>query len=373
MKKIFLFIVFIFGFFIFSLNVFADTYIFYYWQWCPHCANVERFFKEENIKSNKKIIEKEVYFSSKNRDEFLKDSDTIWIPEETRWVPTLIVKDDNGNLKLYKIGDSSIIDYFKSIEVKQDNSVVTQNKGEVTKETKKTFFEHVAFFSVLLPAAISDSINPCEFAVMLILLWSILIKYRKKRKVIMAWLLFSLAVFLSYFLMWLWIYSALWNFSSVFYFKLWVWILWIIVWLANLKDYFWYGKWFVMEVPFSWRKNMRKLLNSVTSPMWAFLVWFLVSLFLLPCTSWPYLVILWYLSSENKSIDNWWYLYLFIYNLFFILPMLIITFIVAFWKKSIEELELYRDDKIETIHLWVWWLMLLLGGYVILQAFWLIP
>ncbi|MDD3303272.1 MAG: cytochrome c biogenesis protein CcdA, partial [Candidatus Gracilibacteria bacterium] len=169
------------------------------------------------------------------------------------------------------------------------------------------------------------------------------------------------------------IYSALGNFSSVFYFKLGVGILGIIVGLANLKDYFWYGKWFVMEVPFSWRKNMRKLLNSVTSPMGAFLVGFLVSLFLLPCTSGPYLVILGYLSSENKSIDNWGYLYLFIYNLFFILPMLIITFIVAFGKKSIEELELYRDDKIETIHLWVGGLMLLLGGYVILQAFGLIP
>ncbi|MDD3303267.1 MAG: hypothetical protein PHN31_06950, partial [Candidatus Gracilibacteria bacterium] len=241
MKKIFLFIVFIFGFFIFSLNVFADTYVFYYGQGCPHCANVERFFKEDNTRSNYKVIEKEVYFSAKNRDEFLNDSDTIGIPEETRGVPTLIVKDDNGNLKLYKIGDSSIIDYFKSIKVKQDNNVVTHNNEEVKKETKKTFFEHVAFFSVLLPAAISDSINPCEFAVMLILLGSILIKYRKKRKVIMAGFLFSLAVFLSYFLMGLGIYSALGNFSSVFYFKLGVGILGIIVGLANLKDYFWYG------------------------------------------------------------------------------------------------------------------------------------
>lgn len=371
MRKILLFIVI---FFAFLSSSFADSYIFYYWQWCSHCANVERFFKEDKIKEKFEIEEREVYFNSSNRDKFKADWDLLWMPVESRWVPTLIVKDDDGNPILYKVWDTPIIEYFKSmigtLTVEKPVKTTEDNK-EI--ENKKTFWEHLAFFSVLLPAAISDSINPCEFAVMLILLGSILIKYKKRRKVILAWLLFSLAVFLSYFLMWLWIYSALGNFSNVFYFKLVVWILWIIVWLANLKDYFWYWKWFVMEVPFAWRKTMRKMLNGVTSPAWAFWVWFLVSLFLLPCTSGPYLVILGYLSSETQAIDNWGYLYLFIYNLFFILPMVIITFIVAFGKRSIEELELYRDDKIETIHLWVWILMLILGIYVIAQAFGLIP
>ena len=371
MRKILLLI---FCFFILISTSFADSYIFYYGQGCPHCANVEKFFKEDNIKSKYTIEEREVYFNANNRDKFSADADLLGMPVSSRGVPTLIVKDDSWNPVLYKVWDTSIVEYFKSLvgTLTVENNVDTIVDKKDTKKTK-TFWEHLAFFSILLPAAISDSINPCEFAVMLILLGSILIKYRKRRKVIWAWLLFSLAIFLSYFLMWLGIYSALWNFSNIFYFKLVVWILWIIVWLANLKDYFWYGKWFVMEVPFAWRKNMRKLLNSVTSPAWAFWVWFLVSLFLLPCTSGPYLVILGYLSSETQAIDNWGYLYLFVYNLFFILPMLIITFIVAFGKKSIEELELYRDDKIETIHLWVGILMLILGTYVIAQAFGLIP
>lgn len=363
-----------FCFFVIINTSFADSYIFYYGQGCPHCSNVEKFFKEDNIKSKYTIEEREVYFNASNRDKFSADADLMGMPVESRGVPTLIVKDDSWNPILYKVWDTSIVEYFKSLlwtltVVDNVDTIVDKKESKKT----KTIWEHLAFFSILLPAAISDSINPCEFAVMLILLGSILIKYRNRRKVIWAGLLFSLAIFLSYFFMWLGIYSALWNFSNIFYFKLVVWILWIIVWLANLKDYFWYWKWFVMEVPFSWRKNMRKLLNSVTSPFGAFWVWFLVSLFLIPCTSGPYLVILGYLSSETQAIDNWGYLYLFVYNIFFILPMLIITFIVAFGKKSIEELELYRDDKIETIHLWVGILMLILGTYVIAQAYWLIP
>ncbi|NDK07939.1 hypothetical protein EOM39_01685 [Candidatus Gracilibacteria bacterium] len=362
-----------FCFFVFISTSFADSYIFYYGQGCPHCANVERYFKEDNIKSKYTIEEREVYFNAGNRDKFSADADLMGMPIESRGVPTLVVKDDSGNPVLYKVGDTSIVEYFKSLVgslTVVDNVDTIVDKKEPKKT--KTFGEHLAFFSILLPAAISDSINPCEFAVMLILLGSILIKYRKRNKVIWAGLLFSLAIFLSYFLMGLGIYSALGNFSNMFYFKLVVGILGIIVGLANLKDYFWYGKWFVMEVPFAWRKNMKKLLNSVTSPLGAFGVGFLVSLFLIPCTSGPYLVILGYLSSETQAIDNWGYLYLFVYNLFFILPMLIITFIVAFGKKSIEELELYRDDKIETIHLWVGILMLILGTYVIAQAFGLI-
>jgi hypothetical protein len=41
----------------------------------------------------------------------------------------------------------------------------------------------------------------------------------------------------------------------------------ILIGLANIKDYFWYGKGFVMEVPFSWRPTMKKFMSSITSPM----------------------------------------------------------------------------------------------------------
>ncbi|MEI7919689.1 MAG: hypothetical protein WCH65_05930 [bacterium] len=50
----------------------------------------------------------------------------------------------------------------------------------------------------MLPAAISDSINPCAFAVMLLLLSTILTRHKSRRKTLMAGIMFSLAVFLTY-------------------------------------------------------------------------------------------------------------------------------------------------------------------------------
>ena len=66
----------------------------------------------------------------------------------------------------------------------------------------------------------------------------------------------------------------------------------IILGLFNLKDFFWYGKGFLMEVPLAWRPKLKKIISSVVSPMGAFLIGFLISLFLLPCTSGPYIVII---------------------------------------------------------------------------------
>ncbi|MDR0861052.1 MAG: hypothetical protein LBO09_09110 [Candidatus Peribacteria bacterium] len=82
------------------------------------------------------------------------------------------------------------------------------------------------------------------------------------------------------------------NLESLFWLKRIVGIVGLLVGLANLKDYFRYGKGFVMEVPLSRRPAMMKITKSVTSPAGAFVIGVIVSLFLLPCSSGPYLTIL---------------------------------------------------------------------------------
>lgn len=80
--------------------------------------------------------------------------------------------------------------------------------------------EQMSFFAVLIPAALADSINPCAFAVMLLLLGAILSKTQKKSKVILAGMLFSLAVFISYLAMGIGLFSALASAENTFVIKL---------------------------------------------------------------------------------------------------------------------------------------------------------
>lgn len=233
-------------------------------------------------------------------------------------------------------------------------------------DTVITLWERMKFFIILIPAAIWDSINPCAFAVMFILLSAILRKQWGKKQVLFAGFLFILSIFISYMAMGLGLYKALATTDNTFYLKVIVWTIWVIVWLANLKDYFWYWKWwFKIEVPEAWRPTMFKLIKSVVSPWWAFFIGFLVSLFLLPCTSGPYITILWYLASESTDIHLWGYIYILIYNIIFIIPMVIIAIIIAFGYKNVSELREYKELNVEKLHLISWIVMLVLWIYIL--------
>jgi cytochrome c biogenesis protein CcdA len=189
-------------------------------------------------------------------------------------------------------------------------------------------------------------------------------KHKSKKKALLSGAMFSLAVFLTYLWMGIGLFSALASSTNTTILKIVVWSLGILVGLANLKDFFWYGKWFVMEVPFAWRPKMEEIIDRVSSPRGAFAVWVLISLFLLPCSSGPYFTILWYLSSQTKELTLWGYIYLIVYNLIFVLPMLVIAGLVWFGHSSVDKLAKIKHNNTKLIHLIVGLLMLGLGAYV---------
>jgi len=389
MKKL---ILLIFGFvFIFIWSWFAQKYILFYAEACPHCQEVEKFIIENNVDSNYGLNMKEV---RKNKDNLLLFSDylkKVWLTIDESFVPFLIIEDwaDCGFVEW----SYAIKSYFSEkmwLNIVCDEDEIWTCKEESICEISEQCEEHVScqvggllwekeelwdgvslwkklsFFGVMLPAALADSINPCAFAVMLLLLSWILSRENSRKKTLLAGLLFSLAIFLTYLLMGIWLFSALATAQNTFVIKIVVWILWIVVWLANLKDYFWYGKWFVMEVPFGWRPNMKKIIDRAVSPLWAFVVGIIISLFLLPCTSGPYFTILWYLASESSSLNLWGYIYLISYNVVFVVPMLIITILVSAGFKSAEELSMLKNKHKKLIHLIVGILMFGLWLYVLL-------
>lgn len=372
MKK---FSIIVFSLLLFFWFSFAQEYIFFYGNWCTHCAKVEKFFEQENIEKKYDLELKEIYFNRENLKEFQSYIDKLWIDPSKAWVPFLVI--ENENECEYVAWDTKIISFFQEkLDAESENFECNEancpdlncseiNSWDVQGTVTSDDENHWSFFWVMIPAALADSINPCAFAVILLLLSSILIETKNKKKAILAWLLFALAVFLSYLAMGLGLFSALATATNTIIIKWIVWILWIIVWLANIKDFFRYGEWFRMEVPLAWRPAMHKVIKKATSPLGAFIVGFFVSLFLLPCTSGPYITILGYLASESSVVSTWGLIYLIVYNLIFILPMLLITFLVWFGVKSAEELAAFRHKNIKLIHLIVWLLMLGLWIYVL--------
>jgi cytochrome c biogenesis protein CcdA/glutaredoxin len=214
----------------------------------------------------------------------------------------------------------------------------------------------------ILIAAALDSVNPCDFAVLVLLLGTLLV-IGKRTKVVWAGLAFSAGIFVAYFTMGFGLYSLLGltvgtrSFREPFIYA--VSGLAILVGLWEMKDLLWYGKWFSIEVPEKWKPSVKKLTSSAVTIPGAFVVGLLDSLFLAPCTSGPYIVILTLLSQTSTRWQGAGYLL--IYNLIFILPMIAITLAVHFGLTTTARAERWRQAKLGKLHFVTGLVMLVLG------------
>jgi len=315
--------------------------ILYYGQGCQHCAKVEKFIKNNDLKEI--IIQKEIYQEPKNAEEFNQICEQKGIGLMDRGVPFLYAENECF------IGDEQIIEYF-------DGKI-----HQTAAETKKSFADDLTL-PMLIGASLVDAINPCAFAVLLILMTTVLAS-GDRRRALFSGLTFALSIFISYLLMGLGLYSVISSIETSQIFMKIIGVIAILLGIFNLKDFFWYGKGFIMEVPMSWRPKLKSLIRSITSPIGAFLIGFLVSLFLLPCTSGPYIVIISMLGHQTTYLRAVWLLVL--YNLIFVIPMIGIT-LGAYFGMNVQKVEEKRIKSLKILHLIAGIIMLGMGLFLIL-------
>jgi cytochrome c biogenesis protein CcdA/glutaredoxin len=318
----------------------------FYGKGCPHCGAAIEFLDSLDYQ-NLEVVKHEVYFDEEERELFLKVVQSYG--QESFRVPMIFIGEN------YFIGFNDEIGKYIDKEVNYcfENSCV--NPLDDVDERK---IVQKLTIPAVISAAIVDAINPCAFAVLIILVSTILASNKRKRA-LFAGLVFSLAIFISYLLMGAGLYSAIVASEISHTFFLIVAILAILIGLFNLKDYLFYGKWFVMEVPLKWRPKMKSLIKGVTSVPGAFFIGFVVSLFLLPCTSGPYIVILGLLAKVATKGHA--FSLLLLYNLIFVLPMILITLAIYFGVTTAEKAEKIRQSKLKILHLIAGLIILLLG------------
>lgn len=326
-----------------------EKIIFFWGQGCLHCAKVEKFIQENNLDMSFEIDRREIYFNKENREMFEKICDELQIPINKRGVPMAVI---NGKCI---VGDKPIIDALKA---KMKNLSIEKEENVDKSSSKKLTLP------LVIGAASVDAINPCAFAVLIILMSTILAS-GKRKKVILAGLSFAVAIYISYLLMGLGIYKALATAKFSNWFIKGIGGLAVLIGLLNIKDYFWYGGGgFLMEVPLGWRPTMKSLIGSVTSPLGAFVVGFLVSLFLLPCTSGPYIVILGMLSQKETFFSA--LLWLLLYNAIFVLPMILIT-LAVYKGLNPQKAEEERQKRLRLLHLIAGILMVGMGIIILIK------
>jgi cytochrome c biogenesis protein CcdA len=217
----------------------------------------------------------------------------------------------------------------------------------------------------IVSLAFVNAINPCALAALVMVLISILLaNENKKHKVLLGGFYFALAVFIGYFIYGVIIIKLFQSFASFAsivtpYIRVALALFAIGLGIFNIKDYISYKPGGIAtEMPLKFRPRVNQIIKKISSPGGAFIAGILVTLFLLPCTMGPYLIAAGNLSSLEflKTIP-----YLLLYNLIFVLPMIIITFAVYFGLSSAEKVGEWRDRNIKRIHLAAGLLLVALG------------
>lgn len=352
LKKAILLFNFFLCLFLFTDKVFAkEAGIYYFYgQGCSHCATVETYFKDSRILEKYPVTKLETYNNKDNALLLNQFFERYQVPVGERGVPAVFFREK------YLVGDKAIIAQFATLAAAHySGGAVVQPEGF---PSAAALPPTQISLPLVISGALADAINPCAFAVLIILLSAMTIVKRDKTA-LFGGLAFTAAVFSAYFLMGLGVFKAL-GFAGLpaIFLKI-IGVGAILLGLWNLKDFFAYKRFLPpLEIPFSWRPRLQSLLRRVTSPAGAFAVGFLVALFLLPCSSGPYLIILGMLSQKTTFTSA--IPFLLLYNFIFILPMLVITLGVYFGLEP-ARLETIRQKNIQRLHLLAGVILTLLG------------
>jgi cytochrome c biogenesis protein CcdA/thiol-disulfide isomerase/thioredoxin len=348
---------------VFSTSSNSTCVYFFYGDGCPHCAKVEPFINGIEAKyPNVEFHRLEIYNNRPNLVLFNKFLYAYAVPQSASGIPTVFIRNT------YLAGDGPITDNLEN-EINAnlgatcpDPDKILNPGGEAGAISPTQALGELSLVTVI-GAAIVDSINPCAFAVLLILLGTLLAT-GDKEKALRGGLAFTLSIYIVYFLFGLGLFSVLQISGLSYWFYKIIGVLAIILGLANIKDFFWYGGGgFAMEIPKSWRPTLKKMLSAVTSPLGAFLMGFIVCLFELPCTGGPYIFILGLLAERSTMIAA--IPILLLYNVFFIIPLLVITFIMYSGLRNVNEMDKWKDKNIKELHLIAGLIMLALGLLIV--------
>ena len=224
--------------------------------------------------------------------------------------------------------------------------------------------KHKVTLAKIISLALVDAVNPCAFAVLLLLLTAIL-TYNpgNRRSVLLAGLMFIAAIFAMYFVYGLVFIKFFQLIQALNMVKMWLFkvlaVVAIIFGILNIRDSIKYKPGGIgTEMPLMLRPRMQALIARVTSPKGAFITGLFVTLFLLPCTIGPYVIAAGILSVFDMMANI---PVLLLYNLIFVVPMLVIVGIVYLGLSGVKDVEEWKNRHITKLHLVAGILMLLVG------------
>ena len=221
----------------------------------------------------------------------------------------------------------------------------------------------------VLGVGLADGINPCAIGMLVFLLGYLIVFAKQSGRVLSIGTIYIATVFATYFVIGLLFYQVLLSFSLTPSYAvisnlihLVLGVILVVTGIINLKDFFWPDVGFSLEIPKYIRPYLQGWVAKTTISA-TVVLGVLVTVFEMPCSLPLYAGMLDILSRSGLSkITTVGYLGL--YNLMFILPLLVILVVVYSGKKItlVKEWE-HRSKK---------WMKLLMGATLVGFGIWLL-
>jgi len=235
----------------------------------------------------------------------------------------------------------------------------------------------------VLGAGLIDGLNPCAFATLVFFVSYLAFTGRRGRDILLVGLAFALGVFLTYLLVGLGLLKIIQSLSFFTALGRWVYLLTallcVVLAIFTFQDFFTARRGqaseMTLKLPLGLRRRINKVIRENTRArafvVMAFVSGFAISLIELACTGQVYLpTIIYVLSQPDLAAQA--FLYLVLYCLMFIAP-LIVVFVLSYFGTSSEQLSEFVNKHTATIKLitalvfivlalWMTWSLLPLFG-----------
>jgi cytochrome c biogenesis protein CcdA/glutaredoxin-related protein len=344
--------------------------LFFYSPYCHECAKARKIL--EDMKGKYPELDIHKYPTDDPETEILKQ--TYF---EHYKVPTI----SRGTLGVF-IGDKYFVD-VNSLKSGLESQIKRYENGVSCSDLepdKKVVVDTFNSFTVLaiLGAGLVDSINPCAIATLIFFIGYLSRTERSKKEILTIGIAYTLGVFISYMALGLGLYYLISSSNEIQLFSQWLYpVMGAIVFIFgfySLHDFNKARKGKKEEMKLQLPKPIKSLIGRVIKhqiklkyfALIAIITGVLISLLEFLCTGQVYLPII-TLAATIPELQSQAVLYLFLYNLMFVLPLVII-FVGVYKGMYAESLQGFLDKNRAMIKLMTAIVFFILGIFLIWYA-----
>lgn len=210
---------------------------------------------------------------------------------------------------------------------------------------------------LVVVSSLIDSINPCAFSILLLTIAFLFGIGKARTGIVKIGGVYIIGIFVVYVLIGLGILQALHLFDTPHFMAKVGATLMLVFGAINLINEFFPRFPIKLKIPHVAHSRMAALMEKASVPT-AFFLGALVGLCEFPCTGGPYLMVLGLLHDQATYVSGAFYLFL--YNLIFVLPLVIILFIASD-RIVLEKVQEWRARETRGMRLWMGIAMIILG------------